>query len=98
MKITICCEVAVLNLSVQMKPGAALEPLVQLLVISPLLLSSHMLSSLHAKMEELNSIMLSRYIQIKPFVKTVVTSNSKSEKYPFPSRRHGLLLMPENHY
>lgn len=83
MKIAICCEVAVLNLSVQMKPGAALEPLVQLLVISPLLLSSNMLSSLHAKMEELNSIMLSRYIKTKPFVKTVVTSNSKSEKIPF---------------
>lgn len=48
-----------------------------------------MLPSLHAKMEELNSIMLSRYIKIKPFVKTVVTRNSKSEKYPFPSRRHG---------
>lgn len=45
MQITMRCDVAVLNLSVQMRHGAAREPLARLLLISRLPLSSDMLSS-----------------------------------------------------
>ncbi|KAL7401922.1 hypothetical protein ABVT39_006711 [Epinephelus coioides] len=45
LQIEMRCDVSVLNLSLQMRRGAAREPLAQLLLISRLLLSSDMLSS-----------------------------------------------------
>lgn len=55
MQIMMHCDVAVLNLSVQMRHGAVREPLARLLLISRFLLSPGMLSS----------DVLSAYIKIK---------------------------------
>lgn len=84
MQIVLCCDVAVLNLSVWMSRGAAREPLARLLLITRLLPSSDMSSSDVASRwdgaTEPHRLVCVHKNQTHLFVNTVVSHAAVSQK------------------
>lgn len=84
MQIVLCCDVAVLNLSVRMSRGAAREPLARLLLITRLLPSSDMSSSDVASRwdgaTEPHRLVCVHKNQTHLFVNTVVSHAAVSQK------------------